>query len=220
MASESNKIQLYNFWRSSCSHRVRVVLSLKGLDYEYKAVNLYTNEHLDPEYEKLNPVKYVPTLVDGDVVVADSFAIVLYLDEKYPQNPLLPKDLKKKALNIQIASIVTSSIQPRQNFPIDIDFLEGRLDSHERLLWSQHHINKGFTALEKLLKDCAGKYATGDELLLGDIFLEPQIHAGITRFEIDMSKFPTLARLHDAYMEIPAFQAAIPEIQQDAPKAS
>ncbi|KAJ3703526.1 hypothetical protein LUZ61_007231 [Rhynchospora tenuis] len=195
------KIKLYNYWRSTCSQTVRITLNLK-------------------EYEKLNPVKYVPTLVDGEVVVADSFAIILYLEDKYPQHPLLPKDLKKKALNIQIASIVTSTIQPRQNLPVDIDFIEGRFDLDKKLLWAQHYLNKGFTALEKLIKDCAGKYATGDEIQMADVFLEPQIHAGITRFEIDMSEFPTLARLHDAYMKIPEFQAAVPEIQQDAPRGS
>ncbi|KAJ1686317.1 hypothetical protein LUZ63_017707 [Rhynchospora breviuscula] len=217
---EPQKLKLYNYWRSSCSQRVRIALNLKGLDYEYKAVDLSKDEQFDPEYEKLNPVKYVPTLVDGEVIVADSFAIILYLEEKYPQHPLLPKDLKKKALNIQIASIVTSTIQPRQNLPVDIDFIEGRFDLDKKLLWAQHYLNKGFTALEKLIKDCAGKYATGDEIQMADVFLEPQIHAGISRFEIDMSKFPTLARLHEAYMKITEFQAAVPEIQQDAPTGS
>ncbi|KAJ3671560.1 hypothetical protein LUZ60_007639 [Juncus effusus] len=222
MASESNeapKLKLYNYWRSSCSQRVRIALKLKGLDYEYKAVDLFKAEQFTPEFEKINPLGFVPALVDGDMIIADSFAIILYLDEKYPQHPLLPKDLKEKTFNIQIASIVSSSIQPLQNIPV-IDFVKGRFDSHEKILWAQHHINKGFTALEKMLKDCAGKYATGDEIQIGDLFLEPQIHAGLTRFQIDMTNYPTLARLHEAYMQIPAFQAAIPEIQPDAPKAS
>ncbi|OAY67874.1 Glutathione S-transferase zeta class, partial [Ananas comosus] len=199
--------------------------SLSGrLDYEYKAVNLLKGEQLNPEFEKINPVKYVPALVDGDIVVADSFAIILYLEDKYPQNPLLPQDLKKKALNLQIASIVSSGIQPLQNLPVLINrtlqqYIEENLGSEKKLPWTQLHINKGFTALEKLLAGVAGKYATGDEVLLGDVFLAPQIYAGVKRFAIDMSNYPTLARLHEAYMELPAFQAALPERQPDAPSS-
>ncbi|XP_010930358.1 glutathione S-transferase zeta class [Elaeis guineensis] len=212
-------LTLYSYWRSSCSQRVRIALNLKGLDYEYKAVNLLKDEQSNPEFEKINPVKYVPALVDGDTVVSDSFAIVLYLEDKYPQYPLLPQDLKKKALNLQVASIVSSSIQPLQNLPV-LSWIKSKFNADERLKWAQNHINKGFIALEKLLKDCAGKYATGDEVQLADVFLEPQIYAGVKRFQIDMSPYPTLARLHEAYSELPAFQAALPDRQPDAPSSS
>ncbi|CAD6257585.1 unnamed protein product [Miscanthus lutarioriparius] len=183
--AKSPKLKLYSFWRSPCSQRVRIALNLKGLEYEYKPVNLLANEQSDPEFERLNPIKYVPALVDGDTIVADSFAILLYLEDKYPQYPLLPQDPKKRALNIQIASIVGSSIQPLQNYPV-WNFIEEKLDSNEAIKWTQHHINRGFTALEKLLKGCITKYATGNEIQLADVFLEPQIYGGIKRFGIDM----------------------------------
>ncbi|KAJ0082216.1 hypothetical protein Patl1_11634 [Pistacia atlantica] len=97
----NNKLQLCSYWRSSCSCRVRIALNLKGLDYEYKAVNLVKGEQNSPEFRKLNPLGYVPILVDGDVVLSDSFAILLvsylYLAEKYPQHPLLPSDLIDKS---------------------------------------------------------------------------------------------------------------------------
>ncbi|OEL30318.1 Glutathione S-transferase zeta class [Dichanthelium oligosanthes] len=137
------KLKLYSFWRSSCSQRVRIALNLKGLEYEYKPVNLLANEQSDTEFERLNPIKYVPALVDGDMVIADSFAILL-------------------------------------------NFIEEKLDSDEVIKWTQHHINRGFTALEKLLKGCNTKYATGNEIQLADVFLEPQIYGGIKRFGIDM----------------------------------
>ncbi|KAJ0016599.1 hypothetical protein Pint_11411 [Pistacia integerrima] len=89
-------------WRSSCSCRVRIALNLKGLDYEYTGVNLVKGEQNSPEFRKLNPLGYVPVLVDGDVLLSDSFAILLYLAEKYPQHPLLPSDLKTKAINFQV----------------------------------------------------------------------------------------------------------------------
>ncbi|CAM0144636.1 unnamed protein product [Urochloa decumbens] len=191
------KLKLYSFWRSSCSQRVRIALNLK-------------------EFEGLNPIKYVPALVDGDTVIADSFAILLYLEDMYPQHPLLPQDPQKRALNIQIASIVGSSIQPLQNYPV-FNFIKDKLDSNEAVKWTQHHINRGFTALEKMLKGCDTTYATGNEIQLADVFLEPQIYGGIKRFGIDMSIYPILARLHEAYMEHPAFLDALPEKQPDAP---
>ncbi|XP_028098293.1 glutathione S-transferase zeta class-like [Camellia sinensis] len=96
------KLQLYSYFRSSCSQRVRIALNLKGLDYEYKAVNLLKGEQLSPEFLKLNPVGYVPVLVDEDIVLSDSFAILMYLEEKYPQHPLLPHDLQRRGINYQV----------------------------------------------------------------------------------------------------------------------
>ncbi|XP_060167483.1 glutathione S-transferase zeta class-like [Lycium barbarum] len=212
---ESKKLQLYSYWRSSCAFRVRIALNLKGLEYEYKAVNLLKGEQTDPEYLKLNPLGYVPTLVDGDAVIADSFAIIMYLEEKHPQRALLPQDLQKRAINYQAANIVAANIQPLQNLAV-LKYIQEKVGPNETTPWVQTHIRKGFEALEKLLKDYAGKYATGDEVYVADLFLAPQIHAAIKRFEIDMNQFPTLLRVYEAYQELPAFQDAMPEKQPDA----
>ncbi|KAJ4717664.1 Glutathione S-transferase [Melia azedarach] len=213
-----NKLKLYSYWKSSCSDRVRIALNLKGLQYEYKAVDLLKGEQLSPEFTKINPIGYVPALVDGDVVLSDSFAILLYLEEKYPQHPLLPSDLKRKAINYQAANIVYSSIQPLQNIGV-LKYIEENVCADERVAWAKTHIGKGFAALEKLLKDYAGKYATGDEVFLADLFLAPQLSAAIKRFGLDMTQFPLLLRLHEAYGELPAFQNAAPEKQPDAPSS-
>ncbi|CAL5401904.1 unnamed protein product [Camellia sinensis] len=210
------KLQLYSYFRSSCSQRVRIALNLKGLDYEYKAVNLLKGEQLSPEFLKLNPIGYVPVLVDEDIVLSDSFAILMYLEEKYPQHPLLPRDLQRRGINYQAANIVSSSIQPLQNIGV-LKYIGEKVHPDEKLVWVQYHIGKGFAALEKLLKDYAGKYATGDEVCLADCFLAPQIHGAIKRFSLDMTQYPILSRLNDAYNELPAFQDAMPENQPDAP---
>uniref|UniRef100_A0ACD5ZF17 Uncharacterized protein n=1 Tax=Avena sativa TaxID=4498 RepID=A0ACD5ZF17_AVESA len=209
----ATKPVLYSSWISSCSYRVRIALNLKGVEYEYRAVAWN-----DPDYEKINPIKYVPALQDGDVLVSDSLAIILYLEEKYPQRPLLPQDLKKKALNLQIANIVCSSIQPLQCYAV-VGLVNGKLGSDESLQIVHHYIDKGFRAIEKLLEGCDTEFATGDEVQLADVFLAPQIHAGVTRFQTDMSKYPHLERFYKAYMEIPAFQVTCPENQPDAPSS-
>nr|XP_048335784.1 glutathione S-transferase zeta class-like isoform X2 [Ziziphus jujuba var. spinosa] len=177
-------LKLYSYWRSSCSCRVRIALNLKGLDYEYIPINVVKGEQFSPEFRKLNPIGYVPALVDGDVVISDSFAILLYLDEKYPQRPLLPTDIRKKAINYQAANIVSSSIQPLQNITI-LKYIEEKVSPDEKLPWVQCHIGKGFESLEKLLKDYAGRYATGDDVFLADLFLAPQIFTA-KGFNVDM----------------------------------
>ncbi|XP_028762801.1 glutathione S-transferase 2-like [Neltuma alba] len=103
MATESgdNKLKLYSYWWSSCAFRVRIALNLKGIKYEYKAVNLLKGEHSHPDFLKLNPVGFVPVLVDGDFVISDSLAIIMYLEDEFTQRPLLPPDLQKRTINFQ-----------------------------------------------------------------------------------------------------------------------
>ncbi|KAL2892400.1 Glutathione S-transferase 1 [Bienertia sinuspersici] len=111
-SSSSSSRVLYSFWISSCSWRIRFALNLKGLQYQYKSVDLYKGEQFTPEFEQINPLHYVPVLVDDGVVVSDSLAIFMYLEDKYPQNQLLPADPYRRALNLQAASIVSNSMQP------------------------------------------------------------------------------------------------------------
>ncbi|KAL3743697.1 hypothetical protein ACJRO7_018894 [Eucalyptus globulus] len=212
---EPPKLVLYSNWQSSCSWRVRFALNLKGISYEYKAVDLRKEKQYTAEFDKLNPMHLVPALVDGDFVVSDSYAILLYLEEKYPQKALLPHDPRLKALNLQAASIISSSIQPLQMLNV-LKYIEEKAGPEERLSWAQYAIERGFQALEKLLKNVATRYATGDEVCLADVFLAPQIAIATLRFQIDMAKFPTLRRIHESYKTLPEYEASSPERQPDA----
>ncbi|XP_065859430.1 glutathione S-transferase zeta class-like isoform X2 [Euphorbia lathyris] len=207
--NSSTKLILYSYWQSSCSWRIRFALNLKGLSYEYRAVDLLKGEQFSPEFERLNPLHYVPVLVDGDVVVSDSYAIFLYLEEKYPQKPLLPDDLQLRAINLQAASVVNSSLQPLTTLSL-LRNLEVKIGPEETFLWAQSVIEKGFLALEKLLKVFSGKYATGEAVYMSDVFLAPQIAVAMMRFKMDMTKFPTLSRIYESYKSLPEFEASFP----------
>lgn len=212
-------MKLYSFWESSCSWRIRFALKLKGLQYEYIAVDLQKGEQFSPEFEKINPLHYVPVLVDDGVVVSDSLAILMYLEDKYPQNQLLPVDPRQRAVNLQAASIVNCNMQPLHMKTV-LGSIAKKLGNEESLAWGQQVIEKGFSALEKLLKDYAGSYSTGDEVSMADVFLAPQVSIAISRFNIDMSKFPTLTKVHESCKVLPEFQASVPERQPDYPDSA
>ncbi|KAK9273667.1 hypothetical protein L1049_018477 [Liquidambar formosana] len=201
--SSPSKLVLYSYWQSSCSWRVRFALNVKGLSYEYKSVNLVKGEQFSPgEFRDL----YLTTSVDISRE---------YLEEKYPQKALLPLDPRLKAVNLQAASIISSSIQPLQMLSV-LKYIEEKVGREERLSWAVYYVEKGFFALEKLLEDCVGRYATGEEVYMADVFLAPQIAIAIARIDIDMSKFPLLSRIYESCKALPEFQASSPERQPDA----
>ncbi|CAF1919842.1 unnamed protein product [Brassica oleracea] len=199
------KLKLYSYWRSSRGHRVRIALSLKGIEYEYIPVNLLKGEQFDPDFMKINPMGTVPALVDGEVVITDSFAIIMYLDEKYPEPPLLPRDLHKRALNHQV------SFDFGESFLI----IDSITYTKRKLIVLHTHIC--LSALEKLLVNCAGKYATGDEIYLADLFLVAQVHGAMIKFKIDVEPYPTLAKCYESYKELSVFEDAVAAKQPDAP---
>eukprot|EP00250_Pteridium_aquilinum_P015844 c22796_g1_i1 orf=56-706(+) len=213
MADSQDKIKLYSYCRSSCSWRVRIALAYKGIPYEYKAINLAQGEQFNEDFRKLNAFCTVPVLEDNGFVVADSFAILEYLEEKYPEPSLFPADIKKKALVRQVVSHIAASIQPLQNLAV-LKRIEAIAGPDERLKWAQHFIETGFKGLESLLVPKAGKFCFGDEFTMADIALAPQIGNAI-RHQVDMTKFPLLQKINEALTTLPWMEDASPKNQPD-----
>lgn len=202
---------LYSYFRSSCSWRVRIALAHKGVDYEYRAINLLKQEQVSDEYKKLNPLGQVPALIVNENTLTQSISILEYLEEAFPQKPLLPKDLFKRAKVREVCEIIGSGIQPLQNLSVLQKIGETKME------WGHFYIQKGFVALEQVLANSAGKYCVGDEVTIADCCLVPQVY-NANRFKVDMAAFPVISRVHDALMSLDAFKAAHPSQQPDCPE--
>ncbi|XP_060605444.1 maleylacetoacetate isomerase-like isoform X2 [Ruditapes philippinarum] len=207
---------LYSYFRSSASWRVRIVLALKGVDYEYKAVNLVKDggQQHSEEFKALNPMEQVPAFVIGETALTQSLAIIDYLEDVYPKPAIVPEDPIKKAQARALAELIAAGTQPIQNLGV----LQKVSDKpEERAEWGQFWIDKGFAAYEKMVQSTAGKYSVGDEITIADVCLVPQLY-NAQRFKVDMTKFPTITRIIDALSELPAFKAADPGVQPDCPE--
>ncbi len=211
-------MKLYGYYRSSAAYRVRIALNLKGLKPEEAHYRLRFKEHQSADYTRLNPQQLVPTLVDGDLVLGQSLAIVEYLDETHPDPPLLPPDAAGRARVRQLAMVSACDIHPINNLRV-LQYLTGPLglSEEQRDQWYLHWVNAGFVALEALLADSpqTGLYCHGDSVTLADIALVPQVYNAV-RFNCDMRPYPTIARINAACLALPALADAVPEKQPDA----
>ncbi|MGO9064049.1 MAG: maleylacetoacetate isomerase [Myxococcaceae bacterium] len=212
-------MKLYNYWRSSCSWRVRIGLYWKQQPFSYLPVHLLKDggqQKAEP-YTRLNPMQSVPLLEveDGGRLfhLAQSMAILEYLEERWPEPPLLPADRLARARVRQAAEIVNSGIQPYQNTSVQ-KHVKHELHADEKA-WARHFISHGLRALEALLRSTAGRYSVGDQVTLADCFLVPQLYHA-RRYEVDLESFPTLTRVEAACTALSAFQAAHPDRQPDA----
>ncbi|RUS70196.1 hypothetical protein EGW08_022040 [Elysia chlorotica] len=209
----AEKVVLYSYFRSSASWRVRIALAMKDVKYDYKAVHLVKDggEQNSEEYRKLNPMGLVPSLeIDGHILT-QSLPIIEYLEEKYPEPALLPKDAYGKAQVRALSEIVNSGIQPLQNLKVLQKYGDGKEE------WARFHIEKGLIALEQMLEKTAGTYCYGDQVTMADLCLVPQIY-NANRFKVDMTQFPIINRVHDKLVQLPAFVAADPARQPDTPE--
>ncbi|KAK3814326.1 MAG: glutathione S-transferase [Benniella sp.] len=204
---------LYSYFRSSCSWRVRIALNLKKIEYKYQPVNLMKGEQKTDEYRKISPFGYVPAYVDNKSgkTLIESISILEYLDEIYPETPLLPKDPVERATVRTLVQAIATGIQPVANLRILQYVGEDRKDE-----WAKHFIQEGFKAVEAMLAKTAGAFAFGDKITMADLVIVPQVY-NAERFNVDLSVYPTIARLNRELMELPEFRNAHPSNQPDCP---
>jgi maleylpyruvate isomerase len=211
-------MKLYNYFITSASYRVRIALALKGLEYEYRSVNVRKGEQLSPAYRDINPQGLVPVLEDGGRLLHQSLAIIEYLDEVYPEPPLLPRDPVERNRVRSLAMIVAAEIHPLNNLRV-LKYLTDVLGVTEaqKLAWYAHWVQTGFVALERRLaaEPGTGRFCHGDTPGLADIALVPQV-SNARRFSVDLTPFPTIVRIDAACRELPAFRGAEPAAQPDA----
>uniref|UniRef100_UPI0037E8BFFC maleylacetoacetate isomerase isoform X2 n=1 Tax=Semicossyphus pulcher TaxID=241346 RepID=UPI0037E8BFFC len=211
MATQTKPV-LHGYFRSSCSWRVRIAFALKGIEYDQVPVNLIEDggQQRTKEFKTLNPMQQVPAVEIDGFLLSQSLAVVQYLDETRPGTRLLPEDPKKRAQVRMISDLIASGIQPLQNLSVI------QKVGAEKVPWSQHFIDRGFQALEPILKQTAGKYCVGDEISMADICLVPQVY-NAERFKVDLEQFPTIKRLNQTLLEIDAFKVSHPHSQPDTP---
>jgi len=211
-------MKLYGYWRSSAAYRVRIVLHLKGIRFESIPVHLVKNggEQHSEEYTTLNATHLVPTLVDEDVVLNQSIAIIDYLDSVYSQISVYPKIPADKAQVQAMALDIACEVHPLNNLRVQ-QYLANELSvgDAEKLAWTHHWMKIGFAALEEKLNKYAGKYCYGNEVSMADICLVPQVY-NANRFGLDMSAFPNITRIVENCNQLEAFKLALPENQPDA----
>lgn len=212
-------MKLYTYFRSSAAFRVRIALNLKGLEYEPQFVALPKGTHRQPEYAKLNPQALVPTLImDDGFRLAQSLAIMEYLEETQPTPPLLPKDAKGRARVRSLSDLIACEIHPLNNLRT-LQYLKRALGQNEEQInaWYRHWIADGLAKLEaELAGDAAkGRFCHGDTPGMADCCLVPQIF-NARRYACDLAPYPSVMRVFDACMKIEAFDRAQPSKQPDA----
>lgn len=211
-------MKLYDYWRSSAAYRVRIALNLKNLPYDSIPIHLGNDEQREPAYRAINPQGFVPLLVDGDVSLTQSLAIIEYLDEIRLDPPFMPKNPAERARVRAIALVVACDIHPLNNKRI-LDYLRAPLGHDKAAVdaWYKHWVDEGLQTLEKMLAKSSqtGKFCHGEQISLADICLVPQV-ANAIRFACPLQDYPTVRRIYAECLALPAFDKAQPEKQAGA----
>jgi maleylpyruvate isomerase len=203
------KLALYSYWRSTSSWRVRIGLELKGLAYEYRAVNLLADEQYGDAHKERNPTSQVPVLdVDGRLI-AQSLPILEWLEDSFPEVPILPRDPYARARARQLAEYVNSGIQPYQNMQIQ------RQLGETGPTFAAARVKVGLDALEVLVAQTAGKFAVGDAPTIADCCIVPQLF-GARRMKVDVAPYTRLLAIESTCAALAPFQRAHADAQPDA----
>jgi maleylacetoacetate isomerase len=211
-------MELYSYFRSSASFRVRIALALKGLEVDYKAVSLVKNEQFKESYAAVSASRLVPMLRDGDALLTQSLAIIEYLDETHPEPPLLPRDALGRARVRALALDIACEIHPLNNLRV-LRYLvhDLKLSDEDKTRWYRHWVETGLETVERQLAQspASGRFCHGDSPTMADCTLVPQIF-NAQRFDCRLEHVPTVMRVFDACMALPAFQQAEPSACPDA----
>ncbi len=209
-------MELYNYYRSSASFRVRIALALKGLDYVYKPVHLAKNEQFSESYAAVSAARLVPLLKDGETTVTQSLAICEYLDETHPEPPLLPRDAAGRARVRALALDVACEIHPLNNLRV-LRYLvhDLKVAEDDKNRWYRHWVETGLEVVERQLAAQPSRFCHGEVPTLADVCLVPQIF-NARRFEARLDHVPNVMRVFEACMAVPAFERARPEHCPDA----
>jgi maleylacetoacetate isomerase len=213
-------MKLYNYFRSSASFRVRIALNFKGLPYEYAVVHLTQGggQQFAPEFRAINPDALIPVLDDEGQRVTQSLAIIEYLEETHPEPPLLPAAPLERAYVRAIALGIACEIHPLNNLRV-LRYLvrDLKVTDEQKNAWYRHWVEEGLAAIEARLvaEQRSARYALGSRVTLADVVLVPQIF-NARRFDCRLDHVPTVMRIFDHCMELPAFVDAQPERQPDA----
>lgn len=207
-------IKLYSYWRSSAAYRVRIALNLKGLEYQTVPISLAPgeSEHRKSEYRAINPQMLVPFLEDGDIAIAQSMAILEYLEETYPDVCLLPAEDPPRSNVRAFCNMIACDVHPILNLRI-LNYIKTEFDADPTADWYSHWIHEGFKAAELICGD--GPFVFGDAVTLADALLVPQMY-NARRFNVRLEDYPKLVAACNACNELPAFKLAAPEQQPDA----
>jgi len=209
-------MQLYNYFRSSASYRVRIALALKGLDYDYLAVHLQKNEQAAAPYAEVSTSRLVPLLVDGDATLSQSLAIIEYLDETHPSPPLLPPDALGRARVRALAQDIACEIHPLNNLRV-LRYLvhDLKVSEDDKNRWYRHWVETGLTVVERRLAAQPSRYCHGDSPGLADCTLAPQVF-NAQRFDCRTEHLPHVMRVFEACMALDAFKLTQPSACPDA----
>ena len=215
---ERAKPVLHGYFRSSASFRVRIALNLKGLPFDQVTYRLRRGEQRAPTFLAFNPQGLVPALEIDGLVLTESLAMIEYLDEKYPEPPLLPESPRERARVRSLAQLIACDVHPINNLRV-LKYLRERLHVTEDGIrsWYNHWLVQGFRALETRIvsEGLSGSFLHGDSPTMADAALIPQVVNAAT-YQLDMSPYPTVGRIFAAAMRFPAFSAAQPARQPDA----
>jgi len=205
---------LHDYFRSSASYRVRIALNLKGVEYEQHPVSLVDGVQKSPKYRTLNPQGFVPMLEIEGQRLTQSLSIIVYLDQRFPDTPLMPPNPAEGAHVRSLALTVACDTHPLNNLRV-LKYLKGELGQEQEAVdrWYRHWIAEGLAALEAMARPRAGRFLFGNTPTLADICLVPQLY-NARRFEVPLEPYPTLVRADQAASALPAFAAAHPDRQE------